>query len=75
MSDQQFGLDEKIDADGPVPEARSDASHLLFSRVMATVKFGVAGPRWMTTVTFPSAPETADKTWGAVRMPFWVPVM
>jgi hypothetical protein len=41
--DQQFGLDEKIDAAGPVPEKRSDASHLLFSRVMATVKFGACG--------------------------------
>ena len=72
---QQFGVAERMDAAGPVPEARSEASQRPFSKVMVTAKLGGGGPRWMTTVTLPLASATADKTWGAVFKPFWVPVM
>jgi hypothetical protein len=72
---QQFGFDEKMEAEGPVPEARSVASQVPFSRVMMTVKSGGGGPRRMTMVTLPFALALADKTWGATKRPFWVPVM
>ena len=67
---QQFGFVEKMDAAGPVPEARSDASHVPLSLVIVTVKSGGGEPRLMTTVTLPVALATADKTWGAVFRPF-----
>jgi len=62
---QQFGFAEAMDADGPVPEARSEASHVPFSLVMTAVRSGREGPRWMTTVTLPFPPATADNTFGA----------
>ena len=67
---QQFGFVEKMDAAGPVPEARSDASHVPLSLVIVAVKSGGGEPRLMTTVTLPVALATADKTWGAVFRPF-----
>jgi hypothetical protein len=72
---QQFGFAEKMDAASPLPEARSEASQVPFSLVIVTVKLGGGGPRWMTTDTLPVALATADKTWGALNKPFWVPVM
>ena len=74
-SGQQFGFVENMDAIGPLPEARSEATQWPFSRLMVTVKLGGGGPRWITTVTLPLVSATADKTCGAVVKPFWVPVM
>jgi hypothetical protein len=68
-------LAEKMDAAGPVPEARSEASQRPLTRVIVKVKLGGGGPRWMTTMTLPLLSATADKTWGATKRPFWVPVM
>jgi hypothetical protein len=72
---QQFGFAEKMDAAGPVPEARSEASHVPVSLVMTATRPRREGPRWMTTVTLPSPPATADNTFGALNKPFCVPLM
>src|SRR5450631_1281044 len=73
---QQFGFAAKMDAAAPVPEARSEASHVPFSMDITAVRLGGGeGPRWMTTVTLPFAPSTADNALGAFHRPFCVPLM
>jgi hypothetical protein len=72
---QQFGFAEKIDADGPVPEARSVANQVPFMEVIVTVKSGGGDPLLITTTTLPSCLAIADRPVGAVFKPFCVPVM
>ena len=69
-----MGLVEKIEAEAPLPEAKSVASQTPLARVMVTVRLGGGGPRTITTVTVPSALGVEDKVGGAGR-PFWLPVM
>ena len=74
-----MGLAEKIDAPGPVPEARSAASQVPLSLVMVAVRIGKTTPppacRLMATVTLPSALMMADSTAGAISKPFCVWLM
>ena len=62
MDRQQFGLAEKMEAEGPFPEARSAASHASPSRLISAVRLALAGERRMTTVTLPSLSAAADST-------------
>ena len=72
---QQFGLGEKMDAAGPVPEARSEASQASPSRLITAVRFGREAPRLMTTLMLPSASNSADSNCGRLLRPFCVPLM